>query len=374
MVLHSQPYDSEKILQDLLTDHPDVLAGGTTGGDGDRELLLVRPELPVAVEEGGTERFSLDHLFIDTKAVPVIVEVKRSSDTRIRREVVGQMLDYAANGTVYWSVEDLRRWLDESQSKGRPGGPDGSSGDDAVREFIGGDDVEEFWRSVEANLRCGNVRLVFVGDKLPPELTRIIEFLNEQMSPAEVLGVEVMQYLGEDGTQVLVPSLVGATTIAKETKTGSAHAKWTRETFMASAEERTNPTVVEFFKRLFNHVEHHDGRLNWGSGASAGVSGWFPFSGKSRPVWTANVGGLNPSGAPNITFNFKDLARVDAARVERLVDALCRVECYRDAVRGAAAVEFTGTGSYPYLHLDTLLGSPTDTEAFFEALEVAASE
>jgi hypothetical protein len=33
----------------------------------------------------------------DQNAVPTLVEVKRSSDTRIRREVVGQMLDYAAN-------------------------------------------------------------------------------------------------------------------------------------------------------------------------------------------------------------------------------------------------------------------------------------
>ena len=32
------------------------------------------------------------------KEFPTLVEVKRSSDTRIRREVVGQMLDYAANG------------------------------------------------------------------------------------------------------------------------------------------------------------------------------------------------------------------------------------------------------------------------------------
>jgi hypothetical protein len=32
--------------------------------------------------------------------VPTLLEVKRSSDTRIRREVVGQMLDYAANGVV----------------------------------------------------------------------------------------------------------------------------------------------------------------------------------------------------------------------------------------------------------------------------------
>jgi hypothetical protein len=31
---------------------------------------------------------------LDQDAVPTLVEVKRSSDTRIRREVMGQMSDY----------------------------------------------------------------------------------------------------------------------------------------------------------------------------------------------------------------------------------------------------------------------------------------
>jgi hypothetical protein len=53
-------------------------------------------------------RFSLDHLFLDQDGIPTLVEVKRSSDTRIRREVIGQMLDYAANDVVYWPIEMIR--------------------------------------------------------------------------------------------------------------------------------------------------------------------------------------------------------------------------------------------------------------------------
>ena len=50
----------------------------------------------------------MDHLFLDQDSIPTIVEVKRSTDTRIRREVVGQLLDYAANAVVYWPVERLQ--------------------------------------------------------------------------------------------------------------------------------------------------------------------------------------------------------------------------------------------------------------------------
>jgi|SRR5579872_2595824 len=58
--------------------------------------------------------WSLDHLFIDQDGIPTLVEVKRGTDTRIRREVVGQMLDYAANAVVYWPVESIRSHFDRT--------------------------------------------------------------------------------------------------------------------------------------------------------------------------------------------------------------------------------------------------------------------
>ena len=64
--------------------------------------------MAVPSEEGGGWRWSLDHLFLDQDGIRTLVEVKRSTDSRIRREVVGQMLDYAANAVVYWPVEEIR--------------------------------------------------------------------------------------------------------------------------------------------------------------------------------------------------------------------------------------------------------------------------
>jgi hypothetical protein len=48
--------------------------------------------------------------------VPTPVEVKRSSDTRLRREVVGQMLDYAANAIVYWPADHIRGQFEQRRS------------------------------------------------------------------------------------------------------------------------------------------------------------------------------------------------------------------------------------------------------------------
>src|SRR4051794_13711833 len=102
--LNRTDYDSEDLFQTLLADHP-ALLGQASGASG--KLLLVKRETAVPEIEDGSGRWSLDHLFLDREGVPVLVEVKRSSDTRLRREVVAQMLDYAANGVAYWPIEQI---------------------------------------------------------------------------------------------------------------------------------------------------------------------------------------------------------------------------------------------------------------------------
>src|SRR6266550_7253732 len=106
--MNEQAYDSEDLLQTLLAKYPSLLAGSQINAEAPRKWLLIDREFGVPSEEGGADQWALDHLFLDQDAIPTIVEVKRSSDTRLRREVVGQMLDYAANAVVYWPIEQLR--------------------------------------------------------------------------------------------------------------------------------------------------------------------------------------------------------------------------------------------------------------------------
>ena len=109
--MREEPYESEDVLQRLLADFPQLLAGEEFPGDEPRRFRLVAREPGVPGEEGGSGRWSLDHLFLDQAGIPTLVEVKRSSDTRARREVVAQMLDYAAKAVVYWPAEQIREPL-----------------------------------------------------------------------------------------------------------------------------------------------------------------------------------------------------------------------------------------------------------------------
>jgi hypothetical protein len=173
-------YEAEEVLQRLLADHPDLLAGEQMRPSEPPRWLLITREVGILDSEGGLARWSLDHLFVDQNATPTLVEVKRSTDTRVRREVVGQMLDYAANGVAHWPPGSLRE-LYERRVRASGGEPHASLLSflrvPATEAEADDDPIDAFWSRVDENLRLRQMRLLFVADTIPRELQRIIEFL-----------------------------------------------------------------------------------------------------------------------------------------------------------------------------------------------------
>ena len=140
------------------------------------------------------------------------------------------MLDYAANGSAFWTAEQLRAWF---------GGDDPGSAAEQLAAWLDPEGLEPesaadaFWQAVGTNLREGRVRLVFVADEIPASLQRLVEFLNEQMPRVEVLAVEIRQYRAAgSSTGALVPRLIGQTSRAQAGKerpasAGRRSAVWT---------------------------------------------------------------------------------------------------------------------------------------------------
>ncbi len=209
------PYTNELLLQELVAGNPSLLA--TDPGDG--PLLLVRREAAVYDEQDVNAHGTLDHLFLDADGTPVLVEVKRSSDTRIRREVVGQMLDYAT-GASNWSVDRLRGWLSDRCRT------EGLDVDEVLAAHT--DEPAMFWQRVDEHLEARRLRLYFVADVIPPTLRAIVEWLNEQLRSCTVLAFEVKQYLDGQGQQtIVVPTVLGNTAKAEAEK-GGGERKWRR--------------------------------------------------------------------------------------------------------------------------------------------------
>lgn len=251
-----RPYQTEDLLQELIDQHPELLVGEQIDPDAPPRWLMVQREAGIPDSEGGYDRWSIDHVLIDQHGRPTLVEVKRSTDTRIRREVVGQMLDYAANALKYWPKDRIRE-LAANQCGGL------EELEIEIRRLLKNEeaDIEEFWESVDRNLREGEMRLLFVADQIPTELRRIIEFLNEHMPRVEVLGVEIRQYERE-GTRVLVPRVVGQTESARQSKqSGRSKPKVDRAQFLESCSERTR----DFFLTLFDEIERRGLKIYWGT-------------------------------------------------------------------------------------------------------------
>jgi hypothetical protein len=272
------PYDAEDVLQQLLADYPALLTGDRNDGEEKRWLLVCR-ESGVPDEMAGAARWSLDHLFLDESGVPTLVEVKRSTDTRIRREVVGQMLDYAANAVVYWPLEKIRAEF-EATHRNAEGGPDAVL---SAHLATDGGDPEAFWQQVRTNLQAGRIRMMFVADVIPPELARIVEFLNTQMDPAEVLALEARQHVGE-GARTLLVHTIGQTEAAVQRKRLEGGRQWDEQSFFeALARRGGNDAGVA--RKLLKWAQSSGLRIWWGRGAKQGSC--FPMLDvDGDPHWT----------------------------------------------------------------------------------------
>jgi hypothetical protein len=219
--LEADSYAAEAELQSFIAQHPEVLAGAVADDEQAAPWLLITQELDIVMSEGADRVvWSLDHLFVDADGVPTLIEVKRSSDPRWRREVVGQMLDYAASFRASWSAERL-----EQTWRNRCSDPDTIL--DGFLELTSFDGTEAFWDAVETNIRANRLRLVFVADRLSSPVVRIIEYLNEQMATTEVIGIEVRPYRnpGDPTFVAYVPTVRGRTT-STETKSARPRLTW----------------------------------------------------------------------------------------------------------------------------------------------------
>jgi hypothetical protein len=262
--MKEEPYSAELLLQRLLADYPNLLAGDQIDPLSPRRWLLVRREAAVPSEEDGPGRWALDHLFLDQDGVPTLVEVKRSSNSDIRRKVVGQMLEYAAHAQRYWPIESIQEWFEKAcELQGR-------DEDDVLHEFIAKEiDTAAFWKSVKTNLQAGRIRLLFVADEVPPELQRIVEFLNEQMDPTEVFAVEIRQFVGP-ASKTLVPRLIGRTGV-KIPESSEQPARWDTKRFLDTFQEVRTPAETQVARKLLDWASVAPKWVWWGKGKLTGT-------------------------------------------------------------------------------------------------------
>ncbi len=299
--LTEERFQTEDALQELLAEHPELLDGEQMRPGDPRRWILITREQGIADTPHASPRWSLDHLILDQDAVPTLVEVKRGANSEIRRQVVGQMLDYATNASRTWTADELRKTFEEAISE-RGGDP----GEELARLLDADEpDADSYWDDVATNLAAKRLRLLFVADAIPDELARIVEFLNEQMPNIEVLAVEIKQFRGGESAQTLVPRVIGRVAGASA-RAGSGGAsglrrKLNREEFM---EELGDNAARDTATRLFDVAQECGARIE---GKASSISIRAPMRGRTQPLTVAWLflpgrSGPVPRGGRDITF------------------------------------------------------------------------
>ncbi|WP_269858082.1 carboxymuconolactone decarboxylase family protein [Streptomyces sp. RPT161] len=192
----------EPPLHEILVRYPDLLSTAANAHDAGSRLLLIRRTPADVMPDTDGYSFSATHLFADAKGVPTIVEVVEPHDTWNANDALGKTLDYAGSGARHWPLHILQRSLDYTAQLYS------STEENLLLQIDCPIDKSSFLRTLEANLAVGRLRMAIVASQFPPEFNRVIEFLGQQLYPAEVYGVELRRY--SDGAHAAyVPRVVG---------------------------------------------------------------------------------------------------------------------------------------------------------------------
>lgn len=156
----------------------------------------------------------IDNLMVTPTGLPVLVECKLWRNPEGRREVVGQILDYAKE-LSRWSASDLEREVGKRLK--RSGNP--------IIEMVrtAGHDIDEieFNDSLTINLRRGRFLLLIVGDGIREGVEAIAEYLQTHAQLHFTLGlVELPIFETPAGDRIVVPRILARTHVIRREVVG----------------------------------------------------------------------------------------------------------------------------------------------------------
>ncbi len=190
---------SERDLQELLDAQPDVLPIDDISSRWGPLVSLGR--------EIGLSAGYIDNLFVSPAGDLTVVEAKLWRNPEARREVVGQILDYAA-ALAIMSYEDL----DETVRASAPGPSIWARVMLSTHAPPGGGEAR-FIDTVTRSLRAGRFLLLVVGDGIRSDLHSIADLLG--LHPTLGFHLELVELrvhaLPESSDLLVVPTLVGRT-------------------------------------------------------------------------------------------------------------------------------------------------------------------
>jgi hypothetical protein len=250
--LSQTKYSREDDLKDILFRDPKVFPVGDIFPDVEPapiHLMLKEVYLP--------DSGSVDLLGIDTKGSIYIIETKLARNPEIKREVIGQVWEYAA----FMKGQSVN-WLNEIVVKQTKGTLEQNFVD------VSNLDMERFMQNLQDNMEDGTFRMFIIVDKGNPTLQRTINFINDKTEAGiEIHALELRYFNDKEGTEILVPHVYAA----KKPVIDKPRGYWTKEKFFEEADkyipdEKTRQTLRDLFE-FGNKI----GTVEFGAGRTTGT-------------------------------------------------------------------------------------------------------
>jgi hypothetical protein len=200
---------SEAWLQDLLYHHPQSLPVT------DIESTFV-PVISVCKELSTPSGGYVDILLVTPQGRLAVVEVKLWRNPQARREVIGQLLEYAKDLST-WHYEGLDAAI--RSARRNEGHPDGTLGLLDVAKAAWPDlEEKSFIDGVSSSMQRGDFLLLIVGDGIRHGVSAIAEFLDGHASLHFTFGiVEMPVFKDSAGRFLLQPRVHAQTLIVRRT-------------------------------------------------------------------------------------------------------------------------------------------------------------
>jgi hypothetical protein len=219
----------------------------------------------VILQEVQTKSGNLDHLFVSPDGYLTIVETKLWRNPEARREVVGQIIDYAKEISK-WSFSDLDGHVKKFNSKYN------KSNDGIIKTIELNSDSDESEQylidRITRNLERGRFLLLIVGDGIREGVEEMISYLSQTPQLSFTLAlVELQVYELQDKKDewIVIPQIITRTKeitraiVRFEGKT-SEHTNVSIETVneqltkSAKGSKRFTITADDFFEQLIENV------------------------------------------------------------------------------------------------------------------------
>lgn len=256
---------------------------------GSAELIPADPSLDEAhvvfAREVSTDSGPIDLIGIGSSGSITIMECKLAKNHQIKREVVGQVLDYAAS---LWETDVLT--LSEA-FRARAG----SDPFDAIRQQFGVDadsfDEEACRSEVARRLREGDFRLLVAVDRIDPELRRIIQYVNSRGGSGpglRLVAVEFPRYQ-QGMIQVLVPEAYGDELAHPKPPTSRGGRRWALEDYFAAL--APDSPLAPIVRRLLDWAAERRLTIRMGHGQTPSPSWRLEALGADYTLFAVGVDG-----------------------------------------------------------------------------------